>query len=122
MIVPFLGFIAATAVLSAVAVLLTGLLNTAMLEIGRHHPPPVMARTVKVEVQRQSPLAKETPPAKDAREASAAMDVSPVVSTAKANTKKRTHHKPKTVARQYNNYGYWNARGYAEGYGSRFFR
>jgi len=41
--------------------------------------------------------------------------------TAKADTKKIKHYKPKVVARQRNNYGYGNALGYAEesGYGPR---
>ena len=30
-----------------------------------------------------------------------------------ANTKSK-HHKPKVFARQRDNYGYWNARGYAQ--------
>ena len=138
MLVPFLGYVVATTVLTAVAVLLTGLVNTATLEKGRHHPPPVIARTVKVEVQRHPPVAKEAPPGKDAspvakeawpatdvspvaKEASPAKDASPVVSTAKADTKKSKHYKPKVLARQRNNYRYGNALGYAEesGYGPR---
>jgi hypothetical protein len=65
-----------------------------------------------VETQRHSPVAKEASPAKD---------VSPVVATAKADTKKIKHYKPKVLARQQNNYGYGNALGYAEesGYGPR---
>jgi hypothetical protein len=132
MLVPFLGYVVATTVLTAVAVLLTGLVNTS----GRHHPPPVIARTVRVEVQRHPPVAKEAPPAKDAspvaKEASPAKDVSsvgkeaspkdvpPIVSTAKADTKKSKHYKPKVLARQRNN-RYGNALGYAEepGYGPR---
>src|SRR5215472_8119206 len=82
------------------------------------HPPPVIARTVKVEVQRHSPVAKEASPAKDVssvgKEASPAKDVPPVVSTAKADTKKSKHYKPKVLARQRNNYRYGNALGYAE--------
>jgi hypothetical protein len=134
MLFPFLGYVVASTVLTAVAVLLTGLVNTATLEKGRHHPPPVIARTVKVEVQRHPPVAKEAPPAKDAspvaKEASPAKDVSsvgkeaspakkvpPVVSTAKADTKKSKHYKPKVFARQRNNYRYGNALGYAEEYG-----
>ena len=134
MLVPFLGYVVASTVLTAVAVLLTGLVNTATLEKGRHHPPPVIARTVKVEVQRHPPVAKEAPPAKDAtpvaKEASPAKDVSsvgketspakkvpPVVSTAKADTKKSKHYKPKVLARQRNNYRYGNALGYAVEYG-----
>jgi len=143
MLVPFLGYVVATTVLTAVAVLLTGLVNTSTLQ-KRHHPPPVIARTVKVEVQRHSPVAKvatpakdaspaakETSPAKDAspvakeaspakdvssvgKEASPAKDVPPVVSTAKADTKKSKHYKPKVLARQRNNYRYGNALGYAE--------
>src|SRR6516225_8486138 len=66
MLFPFLGYVVASTVLTAVAVLLTGLVNTATLEKGRHHPPSVIARTVKVEVQRHPPVAKEAPPAKDA--------------------------------------------------------
>jgi hypothetical protein len=69
---------------------------------------PAIARTVTVELQRHSPVAKEASPAKD---------VSPVVSTAKADTKQIKHYKPKVLARQRNNYGYGNARGYASGYG-----
>src|SRR5215472_11074052 len=131
MLVPFLGYVFASTVLTAVAVLLTGLVNTAKLEKARHHPPPVIARRVKVEVQRHPPVAKEAPPAKDtspvAKEASPAKDVSsvgkeaspakkvpPVVSTAKADTKKSKHYKPKVLARQRNNYRYGNALGYAE--------
>jgi len=76
---------------------------------------PATARTVTVELQRHSPVAKEASPAKD---------VSPVVSTAKADTKQIKHYKPRVLARQRNNYGYGNARGYASGYGpsSLFFR
>ena len=134
MLFPFLGYVVASTVLTAVAVLLTGLVNTATLQKGRHHPPPVIARTVKVEVQRHPPVAKEAPPAKDAspvaKEASPAKDVSsvgkeaspakkvpPVVSTAKADTKKSKHYKPKVLARQRNNYRYGNALGYAQEYG-----
>jgi len=141
MLFPFLGYVVASTVLTAVAVLLTGLVNTATLEKGRHHPPPVIARTVKVEVQRHSPVAKEASPAKDAtpvakealpakdaspvaKEASPAKDVSSVVSTAKADTKKSKHYKPKVLAykpkvlaRQRNNYRYGNALGYAVEYG-----
>ena len=141
MLVPFLGYVVASTVLTAVAVLLTGLVNTSTLEKVRHHPPPVIARTVKVEVQRHPPVAKEAPPAKDAspvakeaspaknvssvgKEASPAKKVPPVVSTAKADTKKSKHYKPKVfaykpkvLARQRNNYRYGNALGYAQEYG-----
>jgi hypothetical protein len=141
MLVPFLGYVVASTVLTAVAVLLTGLVNTSTLEKGRHHPPPVIARTVKVEVQRHPPVAKEATPRKDAsavakeaspakdvspvgKEASPAKDVSPVVATAKADTKKSKHYKPKVLAykpkvlaRQRNNYRYGNTLGYAQEYG-----
>src|SRR6516165_6631146 len=100
---PFLGYVIATTMLTAVAMLLTGLVNTATLEKGRHHPPPVIARTAKVELQRHPPVVKVAPPAKDAspvtkeaspakdvssvgKEASPAKDIPPVVSTAKADT------------------------------------
>src|SRR5262245_1978223 len=120
MLVPFLGYVVASTVLTAVAVLLTGLVNTATLQKGRHHPPPVIARTVKVEVQRHSLVAKEASPAKDVspvtKEASPAEDASPVVSTAKVVTKKSRHYKPKMLARQRNNYRYGNALGYAQEY------
>ena len=140
MLVPFLGYVVATTVLTAVAVLLTGLVNISTLQKG-HHPPPVIPRTVKVEVQRHSPVAKEATPAKDAspaakeaspakdaspvaKEASPAKDVFPVVATAKADTKKSKHYKPKVfaykpkvLARQRNNYRYGNALGYAQEYG-----
>src|SRR6516162_7918044 len=110
MLFPFLGYVVASTVLTAVAVLLTGLVNTATLKKGRHHPPPVIARTVKVEVQRHSPVAKEALPGKGVslvgKEASPAKAASRVVSTAKADTKKSKHYKPKVLARQRNNYRY----------------
>src|SRR6516165_883204 len=125
MLVPFLGYVVAATVLTAVAVLLTGLVNSATLEKGRHYSPPVIARTVKVEVQRHLPVAKQASRAKDVapvtKEVSPAKAASPVVSTAKADTKKSKHYKPKVLARQRNNYRYGNALGYAEesGYGPR---
>jgi hypothetical protein len=104
-------------VLTTVVVLLPSFSNISTFGNGRHYPRPVIARTVAVETQRQSPVAKEASPAKD---------VSPVVATAKADAKKIKHYKPKVLARQQNNYGYGNALGYAEesGYGPRgfFFR
>jgi|GraSoiStandDraft_30_1057271.scaffolds.fasta_scaffold290208_1 hypothetical protein len=105
-------------VLTTVVVLLTGFSNISTFGNGRHHPRPVIARTVTVETQRHSPVAKE---------ASLAKDVSPpVVATAKADAKKIKHYKPKVLARQQNNYRYGNALGYAEesGYGPSglFFR
>jgi hypothetical protein len=103
-------------VLTAAVVLLTGLSNSSILGIGRHYPRPTIGRTATVELQRQSPIAKAEAPAKD---------VSPVVSTAKVDTKKSKHYHPKVLARQRNN-GYGNALGYAEqpGYGPSglFFR
>jgi hypothetical protein len=110
---PLFGyFFGMVAVLTAAVVLLTGLPNISTIGNGRHYPRPVIGRTVMVELQRHSP-----------KEASLAKDVSPVVSTAKADTKQIRHYKPKVLARQRNNYG-WNARGYASGYGpsSLFFR
>jgi hypothetical protein len=92
-------------VLTAAVVLLTGLSNISTLGSGRHNPRPAIARTITVEAQRHSPVAKETV---------LATDVSPVVATAKADTKKIKHYKPKALARQRNNYGYGNALGYAE--------
>ena len=83
-----------------------GLFNIAAEVNGpRKQSHPIVARTVRVEVQRHLPLAKE---------ALAAKDVSPVVATAKADTKKIKHYKPKVFARQRDNYGYWNAPGYAQ--------
>src|SRR5262249_44482888 len=124
MLLPFLGYVFATTALTAVAVLLTGLVNTATLEKGRHHPTPVIAPKVKVKIQRHLPVAKKASLAKDAspvaKEASPAKDASPVVSTAKAGTKSK-HYKAEVLARQHNNYRYGNALGYAEesGYGPR---
>jgi hypothetical protein len=111
-------FFSMITVLTAAVVLLTGLSNISTLGNGRHNPRPAIARTITVEAQRHSPVAKEAVLAKD---------VSPVVATAKADTKKIKHYKPKVLARQRNNnYGYGNALGYAEesGYRSRgfFFR
>jgi hypothetical protein len=42
------------------------------------------------------------------------MAVTPVVATEKADAKKSKHYKPKVFARQRDNYGYWNGRGYAQ--------
>ena len=109
-------FFGMVAVLTGTVVLLTGLPNISTIANGRHHlRPPVIGRTVAVEVQRHPQVAKEETPAKD---------VSPVIVTAKADTKTIKHYKPKVLARQRNNYGYGNARGYASGYGpsSLFFR
>ena len=120
--------------LTAVVVVLTGLSNISTSKQERHHlRPPVIGRTVTVEEPAQRPsLAKEASPAKDAspaaKEASPAKDVSSFVATAKADTKKSKHYKPKVLAykpkvlaRQRNNYRYGNALGYAEesGYGPR---
>jgi hypothetical protein len=99
----FFGMITA---FTAVVALAIGLFNiTAAVNGPRHYPRPVIARTVTVETQRHSPAAKEASPAKD---------VSPGVATAKADTKKSKHYKPKVLARQPNNYGYGNALGYAQ--------
>jgi hypothetical protein len=99
-------FFSMITVLTAAVVLLTGLSNISTLGSGRHNPRPAIARTITVEAQRHSPVAKEAVLAKD---------VSPVVATAKADTKKIKHYKPKVLARQRNNnYGYGNALGYAE--------
>jgi hypothetical protein len=104
-------------VLTSAVVLLTALPNISTIGNGRHYPRPAIARTVRVELQRHSPVAKEASPAKD---------VSPVVSAATADTKQIKHYKPKVFARQRNNHGYRNALGYAEGSGygpsSLFFR
>src|SRR6516225_8209911 len=123
MVAPLLGyFFCMITMLTAVVVVLTGLSNISTSKQERHHlRPPVIGRTVTAEepAQRPSPVAKEAAPAK-------AKDVSLVVGTAKADTKKIKHYKPKVLVRQRNNYGYGNAMGYAEesGYGPRglFFR
>ena len=109
----FFGIIA---VLTGAFVLLTSFSNISMIGHARQHPrPPVIGRAVAVEIQRHPQVAKQETPAKD---------VSPVIATAKADTKKSKHYKPKVFARRPNNYGYGNARGYASGYGpsSLFFR
>src|SRR5262249_62117713 len=105
MLVHFIGYVVAATALTAVAVLLTGLVNTATLEKGRHHPTPLVAPKVKVEMQRHLPVAKKASPAKDAI---------PVVSTAKADIKKSKHPKPKVPARKRNNYRDGTALGYEE--------
>ena len=89
----------------AVVALAFGLFNITAAVNGPRQHRPVIAHTVMVETQRHSQVAQET---------SAAKDVTPVVATAKADTKKSKHHKPKVFARQRDNYGYWNARGYAQ--------
>ena len=88
---------------TSVVALAVGLFNiTGAVNGDRQQHRPVIARTVTVEIQRHSP------------KASAAKDVTPVVATAEADTKKSKHYKPKVFARQRDNYGYWNARGYAQ--------
>ena len=125
MLAPLLGyFFCIVTVLTAAVVALTGFSNISTIGNGRHYPrQPVIGRTVMVETQRHSSRAvKEASPAKSvANEASPSKDVSPVVATAKADTKKSKHYKPKVFARQRNNYGYGNALGYAQesGYGPR---
>ena len=91
MLVPLLGyFFCMITVLTAVTVLLTSFSGiSTRLKQGRHHPrPPVIGRTVTAEESAQwhSPVAKEASPAKD---------VSPVVATAKADTKKVSITNPK---------------------------
>ena len=89
---------------SAVVALALGLFNITEAVNGPRKHRPVIARTVTVETQRHSPVVKE---------ASAAKDFTPVVATA-ADTNKSKHRKRKVFARQRDNYGYWNARGYAQ--------
>jgi hypothetical protein len=116
MVLTLLGYILGMiAVFTAAVGMMVGWSNISTSERARHYPRSAIARTVTVELQRHSSVAKEASPAKD---------VSPVVSIAKADTKKIKHYKPKVLARQRNNYGYGNARGYASGYGpsSLFFR
>jgi len=67
-------------VLTATVVLLPSLSNISTIGSGRHYPHSAIARTVTVELQRHSP--------------SSAKDVSPVVSTAKADTKQIKHYNP----------------------------
>ena len=86
---------------SAVMALALGLFNITTAVNGPRQHRHVIAHTVMVETQRR-PVAKE---------ASAAKGVTPVVAT-EADTSK--HHKPKMFAQQRDNYGNWNARGYAE--------
>jgi alpha/beta superfamily hydrolase len=96
-------FFGAITAFTAVVALAVGLFNIAAEVNGPRRQPHSNARTVMVEVQRHLPLAKE-----------AAKDVSPGVAIAKTDTKKIKHYKPKVFARQRDNYGYWNARGYAQ--------
>jgi hypothetical protein len=88
----------------AVVALALGFFNITAAVNGPRQHRPVIARTVTVETQRHSSVAKEV---------SATKDVTPVVATA-VDTIKSKHHKPKVFARQRDNYGDWNARGYAQ--------
>jgi len=88
----------------AVVALAFGLFDITAAVNGPRQHRPVIAHTVMVETQRHSQVAKET---------SAAKDATPVVPTT-ADTNISKHHKPKVFARQRDNYGYWNARGYAQ--------
>jgi len=116
MLASLLGyFFGMITVLAAAVMLLTDFSNISSIGNGRHHRP-VISRTVTVELQRHSPVAKQ---------ASLAKGVSPVVSTAKADTKKSKHYKPKVFAGYPNNHGHGNVLGYAEsryGPSSPFFR
>ena len=101
-------FFCMVTMLTAVVVLLSSFSSISTIGNGLHHlRPPVIGRTVTVEIQRHSPVAKAEAQAKD---------VSAVVA-AKTDTKKIKHYKPKVLARQPNNYGYGRALGYAEGFG-----
>ncbi len=108
MLAPLFGyFFSMIAVLTAAVVVLTSFSNISMTGNGRNHlRPPAIGRTVAVELQRHSPVAKVEAPSKD---------VSPVVATAKADAKASKPHKPKVLARNYERPGYYgNALGYAE--------
>ena len=112
MLVSLFGyFFGMITVLTALVVFLTSFSNISTTGNVRHHRH-VIGRSVTVEAQRHLMIAREETPAED---------TSPVVATAKADTKKIRHYKPKVLARQRNNYGYRSALGYAEesGYGSR---
>ena len=108
MLAPLLGyFFCMITVLTTAAVLLTGFVNISpSRKESQHLRPPAIGQTVMVETQRHSPPA--------AKEVSPAKSVSSVVATAKADSKKIKHYKPKVLARQRNNYGYGTALGYAE--------
>jgi hypothetical protein len=81
MLAPLFGyFFSMITVLAAAVVLLTSMSHISSIGNGRQRlRPPVIGRTVTVEVQRHLPVAKEEAPAQD---------VSPGVATAKADTKK----------------------------------
>ena len=105
----FFGMITA---FTAVVALAIGLFNiTATVNGPRHYPRPVIARAVTAgeTAQRHSPAAKEASPAKD---------VSPIVATAKADTKKSKHYKPKVLRpsaqqlRLWERAGLWPKSGY----------
>ena len=105
-------FLSMIAMLTAAMVVLTSFSNISTKGHARQNlRPPVIGRI-------------DEPHSQVAKEETRAKDVSPVVATAKADTKKIKHYKPKVLARQRNNYGYGNARGYASGYGPSglFFR
>jgi hypothetical protein len=93
MLAPLFGyFFCMITMLAAAVVVLTGISNISMIGNGRQHlRPPVIGRTVMVELQRHSPVAKS--PA--AKEEAPAKDASPVVATANANTKKASTTNPK---------------------------
>ena len=99
-------FFSMIAVLTAAVVVLTSFSNISMIGNGRNHLRlPAIGRTVTVELQRHSPVAKVEAPSKD---------VSPVVATAKADAKASKPH-PKVLARNYERPRYYgNALGYAE--------
>ena len=88
MLAPLFGyFLSMIAMLTAAVVVLTSFSNISTKGHARQHlRPPVIGRIDAVEVQPHSQVAKEETPAKD---------VSPVVATAKADTKKIKITNPK---------------------------
>jgi hypothetical protein len=102
---PVLGYIFGVIMpCSAVVALALGLFKITAAVNGPRQRHPVIAHTVPVETQRHSPVAKE---------ASAAKDVTPGRYHCSGHNQSK-HHKPKVFARQRDNYGYWNTRGYAQ--------
>ena len=107
----FCGMIA---VLAGAVLVLTSIPQISSIGNGRHYGRPASVRAVAVELRRHSPTLKREAEAKD---------VSPTIATAKADSKRSKHYKPKVFGRYPSNYGYGSALGYAEyGQGNPFFR
>jgi hypothetical protein len=111
MVLPLLGyFFSMVAVLAAAVGVMIGLFNTST---PRHYSRPVVEHNVTA-TNTEPHLFMVVPETKNGSPAKYIEANSAALATEKADAKKSKHYKPKMFARQRDNYGYWNARGYAQ--------